>query len=189
MTIDNREIESKWLVKDTDLETVRSALESILNGSITKSIFESSTDIYWIPGFEAKAQFSRLRDGNGIRQLTVKARDKGSNINRLEIDLDCTSPIDKIIAYQEALFGPAAGQVSKRYHVYWTMGNEHTSVSAYTVFVNSKPHPDTIVEIETLSIEGLTAMDEAIITPLQDMGLEVTRAPGSLFEMFVSREV
>ena len=171
-----------------DLETVRKALEEVLEGSIVKSIFGSSADTYWIPPMEAEAQFVRMRERDGIRQITVKARDKGSNINRLEVDVDSTSEVSKITRLLNALFGRSAGQISKTYHVYWPSEHEHTNVCAYSVIRDGTPIEHVIVEIETTSMQRLETMDEQIIPRLRDKGLVVDRAPGSLFEMFIEKK-
>ncbi len=189
MSVRNREIESKWLVKDTDLDTTRHALEDVLGTSITKSIFGSSVDTYWVPDSKAEAQFVRMRERDGIRQITVKSRDKGSNINRLEVDVDSTSEVSKITRLLGALFGKAAGKVSKSYYVYWDSEHEHTNICAYTVLDGDTIYPHTIVELETTTMEKLDEMDKRIIPALRKRGLEVTRAPGSLFEMFVEKSV
>lgn len=185
----NREIESKWLVKDTTLEVVRKELEEILGDTVVKSVLGTSTDTYWIPGPDAEAQFVRLRErDDDVRQITVKARDKDSNINRLEVDVNAISEKTTIKRLLNALFSKAAGTVTKQYRVYWSTPDHRTNVSAYTVLEDVGPYPHTFIECETISIEKLTEMDEQIIPALQARGFKVDRASGSLFELFITKE-
>lgn len=190
MSYRNREIESKWLISGVTLDEVRLALEDVMMDQVQRSIFGSSVDTYWNVPEEAEAQFVRMRERDGIRQVTVKARDRGSNINRLEVDVDSTSDVSKITRLLNALFGKPAGKVGKTYHVYWPGDSEHTTICAYSITHVEPNFNDIVVEIETISESKLRELEETILGGLEiDHEMVVRKAAGSLFELFITKEV
>ena len=186
MSYRNREIETKLVVLDRSLQEVNEVLRGLYEGTATRSIFGSSTDTYWIIQEDhVRADFIRMRERDGIRQITVKGKDRGTNLNRLEIDIDSTSSVASITALLTAAHGPAAGTIGKTYYVYWPEKSEHTTICCYSVQGHDYPH--TIVEVETISQDHMLELETEVVAALRDKGMSVDRAPGSLFEMFITR--
>lgn len=187
MSYRNREIESKWLVHGLTLSEVRDILVEHLGHRITKSIFGSSVDTYWTVEDESvEADFIRMRERDGIRQITVKGRDRGSNLNRLEVDVDSTSEPAKISRLLTAAFGRSAGKVGKTYHVYWLEGeSEHTTICCYSVDGMDPDYKPIVIEVETTSESNLMTLETQVLGELYRREIRVERAPGSLYEMFI----
>ncbi len=119
-----REIEKKWLVVS---RSPYSRLEKrfvewyrkqrlVPPGSI---LFAETIDTYWLtPG---KGDFVRLRSSRGqrmngekssLKEITVKHKDKGSNLDRLEINVE----VDKVLdckALLKTVLGPCLGRIKK----------------------------------------------------------------------------
>src|ERR1043166_7839500 len=93
----NRELEVKLEVGNSSLPSVIHALKYALQYTDATERSGSSVDTYWhIPWLESKSAFFRCRERDGIRQLTLKAEDRGDSTDRIEVDLDCTSPVHRI---------------------------------------------------------------------------------------------
>lgn len=134
------------------------------------------------------ADFARMRERDGIRQLTVKGKDRGTNLDRIEIDIDCTSEPSKIIRFFTALLGKSVGKVGKTYYVYWITKSDHDTVCCYTVRDGENDHPNVFIEVEATSHEKMLDMEKRVIEKFTEMGIVVERAPGSLYEMFVIKK-
>lgn len=192
MSYRNREIESKWIVRNNredlgrnpSLGVANQVLHEALGASVRSKITGRSTDWYWtVPGDSVVADFIRLRDvdGSGKYQITVKGKDKGVNENRLEVDIDTTSSLPKILKLLQSTFGPAAGEVTKEYHVYWPTPSEHLTISCYQV-----EGSDIIyIEVEATSASSLDEWEGLVSSGFEKYHMSMDRAPGSLYEMYI----
>ncbi len=180
----NREIEIKLLV-NCNLEKASSVLLDSFSSTISRSLFGSSMDTYWsLPeGGPQKGQFIRMRERDGIRQITVKGKDRGSNINRIEIDIDSTSDVSTITKLLTAAHGKPAGRIGKTYYVYWLEEeSEHTNVCCY--YVTGDPQ-FTVIEVETTSEYKLLELEAKVLEAFNRRDISIERATGSLFEMYI----
>jgi hypothetical protein len=182
MSKNAREIESKLIVESTSLKQIADILETAFEQDTKKSLYGSSLDHYFlVPDRRARADFFRVRERDGIRQITVKGEDKGNVLDRMEIDIDSTSPIEDILKMAQAMFGPALGRISKTYHVYFI--NKWDTVCCYKV---TEPNYDkVIVEVEASTMEKMLDLERRAVEGLASKGIEVYRAPGSLYNMFI----
>lgn len=186
MSYRNREIESKLIVYDQPLGVVNDVLASLYGQEKTKLLFGSSTDTYWsITDPEVDADFIRMRERDGIRQITVKGKDKGTNLDRLEVDVDSTSEVSKISKLLSSAHGKPAGRIGKTYYVYWLGKSEHTTVCCYSVQPDICEYPHTIVEVETTSRDYMLELETQVIEAFRIKEMKIERAPGSLYEMFI----
>lgn len=186
MSYRNREIESKLLVYNTSLDQVNKILADLFGDRKSRLLFGSSVDTYWtIADQSVDADFIRMRERDGIRQITVKGRDRGTNLDRLEIDVDSTSDVGKITRLLTAAHGPSAGRIGKTYYVYWLTGeSEHTTICCYSVDVEGG-YPHTVVEVETTSTEKMLGLEAQVVAEFRRREYTIERAPGSLYEMFI----
>lgn len=129
------------------------------------------------------ADFIRMRERDGIRQITVKGKDKGTNLDRLEVDVDSTSDVSKITKLLTAAHGKPAGRIGKTYYVYWIGQSEHTTICCYSLSEVDYSH--TIVEVETTSMEKMLELEAQVMDAFRDKQMRIERAPGSLFDMFI----
>lgn len=186
MSYRNREIESKLLVYNTTLEQTNKILSKLYGDVKTKLIFGSSVDTYWtISNPDVDADFIRMRERDGIRQITVKGKDKGTNLDRLEIDIDSTTDVSKITKLLTSAHGKPAGKVGKTYYVYWIGASEYTTVCCYSVDHNGDDYPNTVVEVETTSMEKMLQLESQVLDAFREKDLTIERAPGSLYDMFI----
>lgn len=166
------------------LVQVASYLKILLETEVQETRMGTSRDTYWhAPPDAPRADFLRVRERDGIRQITVKGRDRpaAGNADRLEIDLDCTSPTFRIHRLVRALLGKPAGTVDKTYWVF-ELESEHDTVCAYEV----AGHPESVwVECEAKRTERVDELVEQTTKGLRACGLVVRPAEGSLYEMFV----
>lgn len=146
----------------------------------------SSLDTYWsVPDSKAEADFLRVRERDGIRQITVKGKDRGDNINRIEVDIDSTSEVHKIHRLIRCVLGKPAGIICKQYRV-WELESEYDTVCAYEV-LRPENTLGVIVEVEARTEERMLGLEKAVVNYFEyKWGTKVVRAPGSLFEMFIS---
>lgn len=173
----NREIEKKFVVSKSSMsyEDTIKAIKPLLN-NITKTIEDGSKDFYWKIQRPLKGDFIRLRympDGTG--QLTVKEADRGSNLNRIEIDVD-VDDAEQCYKYQAHIHGEEAGSVFKNYFVMFLDHDEHQTVSIYRVRGDSR----VFVEIEAKTQAKVEELTKLII---KDVGL--TYETRSLCQIFI----
>ena len=102
-----REIEKKFRFKGViDFQDAAIGIESKLlwqNVPYRSIPICTTRDTYWLPPAESSLQFVRVRDSQGtgadgeyksLKELTIKQRDMGSNLNRLEINLAVDSTVN-----------------------------------------------------------------------------------------------
>ncbi len=183
-----REIEIKLLVPGTYTH-VCEELDALLATEKPIIRIGSSLDTYWrVPAeLDAEAQFLRVRERVGIRQITVKGKDRGDNTNRIEVDVDSTSEVHKIHRLVRCVLGKPAGVVQKTYRV-WELESEYDTVCAYEV---TQPVNDVgvIVEVEARTERRMLELEELVVGRISRYGVFPTRAPGSLFELFIVKSV
>lgn len=181
----NREIEVKMLIAG-QFGTICSELDKLLANEKPIIRVGSSLDTYW-PVPDAEAQFLRVRERDGIRQITVKGKDRGDNVNRIEVDIDSTSEVHKIHRLIRCVLGKPAGIIAKTYRV-WELESEYDTVCAYEVH---QPANDlgVVVEVEARTEGRMRELERMVINHFYNvLGGSVRGAPGSLFEMFIEAE-
>lgn len=184
----NREIETKLLAFNTDLDRVNEMLNGMFGTQKTKLLFGSSVDTYWsIDREDVDADFIRMRERDGIRQITVKGKDKGTNLDRLEVDIDSTSDVSKITKLLTSAHGKPIGRIGKIYYVYWL--GTYDTVCCYTVDTVGGTYPHTIIEIECTNTSRMLSLETKVLEEAKRLDIHMERAPGSLYEMFLSTSV
>jgi len=190
MSFKNREIETKYILNGADLNFVCNEFDRLLRTESPVRKWGSSRDHYYqVNDPNVGADFARIRERDGIRQLTVKGKDKGTNDDRIEIDLDSTSPLNKIQAFFTALLGKPLGIVSKSYYVWVMAASEHDTITAYVVDSDENLKNSVILEFEARTMDGVVKLENLVLDSLrQHANITIERAPGSLFEMAVTKE-
>lgn len=184
-----REVETKYIIKGIGLNDVCNELDKLLRTESPVRKWGSSIDTYWTIGGDNRADFARVRERDGIRQLTVKGKDKGTNDNRIEIDLDCTSSTSDIHKWFNAAFGKSAGAVGKSYYVWEMASSEHDTVTAYVVDTDENLKHSVVMEFEARTMAGVTKLENLVLDSLrQSANITVEKAPGSLYEMCITKE-
>lgn len=175
----NREIETKLEIRGRTYESVCLLLNALLADEKPIIRVGSSVDTYWpVHDPNAPAQFLRVRERDGIRQITVKGKDRDTNTNRIEIDIDSTSEVFKIHRLIRTILGKPAGIVCKTYRV-WELESEYDTVCAYEVTTPSYPH--VIVEVEARSEERMQQLLVSVRRALPS----ATETGWSLYEKFI----
>lgn len=183
----NREVEKKFVLKKlqgTGLNKTYQEAASIVRGilkGITRELADGSRDYYW----ESKglnADFVRIRmnpqddeKNTYSGQLTLKHADrKGSNFNRVEIDVEL-GDVGQGRKFLEYLMGEPLGYIHKDYTVFF-LEDDHTTVSVYRVRGDSRVF---------LEIEAKTQAEVDSIA--KDIGstIEIEYEPKSLYQLFM----
>lgn len=186
MSYRNREIESKLITDTDDLTGINRILAEEFGGDKKKMIFGSSTDIYWtVQDPRATADFLRVRERDGCVQVTVKGKDKGNNLNRMEREYITTDPLETVVGVHTAQLGKPAGIVSKTYYVYWL--NKTDTVCCYVI---TEPRRSCVfIEVEASSTDKMLDLETRVYAAMQGQVHVVEgRAPGSLYEMFILKQ-
>jgi adenylate cyclase class IV len=175
----NREVEVKMLaVGVKGLQTMVDRVEKALKTDQTDIIIGNAADLYW-KAAQGPADFVRLRrvsNASNQGQITAKATDKGSNVDRVEIDLQ-TDDFKQAKALMYAVHGEPMAEVTKKYHVYF-LENSDTTVSVYQVRNDDR----VFVEVEARSQRRVK---EIIKMLLADQLTEYMWVQSSIFDMFV----
>lgn len=185
MSHHNREIEIKLEVQ-AGLGEIAELLRRELN--VSRSVFDTSTDTYWNLSSDVRGDFIRMRElSKGITQVTVKGKDKGSNLNRIEVELETRTARSTVKNLIMAAHGKSAGQISKAYHVFWLDGeDEHTNVSCYEI-LGLVPTGITYIEIESTNEIKVLEITAKVQQHLTDCSYHVKEASGSLYEMMIQK--
>jgi hypothetical protein len=182
MGLHDREKEVKLrVVTQAGLVQVAGYLQTLLGDEVEETRMGTSRDTYWPAPPGARADFFRVRERDGIRQVTVKGRDRGDNADRMEVDLDCTSPTFRIHKLARALLGKPAGTIDKTYWVF-ELESEHDTVCVY------ETRGVLFVECEAKSGERVDELVGLVSRGLKRAGLAVELAAGSLYEMYIQGE-
>jgi adenylate cyclase class IV len=175
----NREIEKKFeVLKEPGfhykLENVAQKLRRICSYSISDTVIGTSSDEYWKPKRGMKIDFARLRSfEDGTCQVTVKFADRGSNTNRVEIDMHVKDPKSGR-AFLNQILGPSVRKITKTYFVYF-MGNEDTTISVYKV----PGFKEIYVETEARTVSKMRKM----ISMLDDLPWKLRWEKRNLFQI------
>jgi adenylate cyclase class IV len=185
MSFRNREIEVKLIAYDTTLEAINSLLHDMLGPSVRKKVWGRSTDVYWpVKDPEVVGDFVRTRKfSEDINHLTVKGKDRDSNINRLEVDIETTTPHSKLVRFCRAIGGKETGSIDKEYYVYWPTTDEHENISCYVV--TNQEYPHIFIEVECTDVGRMEEFEYEVLRSCGIRGIRAERAPGSLYEMFI----
>jgi len=179
----NREIELKMLVPGTYTH-ICEELDRILSDEKPQIRTGSSLDTYWtIHDGRAEAQFLRVRERDGIRQITAKGKDRGTNVNRIEVDIDSTSETHRIHRLLRCVLGKPAGVVQKVYKV-WELESEYDTVCAYEV-LEPENKLGMVIEVEARTEERMRELEMLVRGAIPG----VQTAPGSLYELLIAKSV
>lgn len=179
----NREIESKYLLKGADLNWVCHEMDRLLQTKSSHRKWGNSTDAYWTI---TKTKFSRVRERDGIRQITVKSKDQATGLDRVEIDIESTSSVEDIHAYQNEAHGPMSGVVNKSYYVWQVGASEYDTITAYTVPDYDFLKDTVVLEFEARTLTKVEKLEKLALDSLRQRGnITIERAPGSLHEMLI----
>jgi len=177
----NREIEVKLKLSGITYATAVSELTELLREQNPLIRIGSSLDTYWVTAEAPEAQFLRVRERDGIRQITVKGKDRGDNLNRIEVDIDSTSETHRIHRLMRCLLGRPAGIIQKTYQV-WELESEYDTVCVYQL--TQPVQGGLYVEMEARSMERMLELEQLVLRAFP----RAKRAEGSLFEMYVERK-
>lgn len=186
----NREIESKLVIKQkqggpsVNMKNVDKALEKAFEDETENYVEGTSNDTYWKAPSGAPADFGRVREmSSGKCMLTAKGKDKGDNLDRIEVDLDVIGTPLQVTKFMENLLGTPGGTIRKTYGVY-VLENEHTTVSLYRVHGDDR----VFVEVEARTKKRMLQMEDKVKRYLLESGFDSERSEKSLFEMFVAKK-
>lgn len=162
------------------LEETNQRINELLGARVKRKIYGKSADMYWpIHGSNGQGFVRTRKLDDETNCLTVKVKDKGTNINRKEVDITTDDPHSKLVQFCRALAGAPQGSVEKEYYVYWPTENELPNISVYKV---TGDETRTFIEIESESVDELgdwiTRVNEVFF-------YEAHEASGSLYEMYV----
>jgi adenylate cyclase class IV len=176
----NREIELKLVVDNAkSIDEVAKKIEKVFN--YKKTLRGKSKDVYWDPIRGSKADFVRLRNyPESWPQVTVKYTDKGSNFDRVEIDLSVESA-KNATEIMKSLLGKPSGSVTKEYQVYF-LDNKDTNISVYKIEKDSR----IFVEIEARSKKKVLDIKKSLNKYIPELGLSLVEK--SLYELFVNKK-
>lgn len=167
-----REIERKFIVSS---ELNQPDVDYILKREFnpTSEIYGESDDYYYRPSAKGTADFVRLRNHeNGRVEFTVKAKDRKSNFNRLEINVE-GGPASEAKAFCNSAFGVPTEILSKKYSVFIV---QDVIISTYVVGGDNR----VFLEVEGVSETAVNKM----VTRVQ-RSVDLTEEKSSLYELFV----
>lgn len=150
-----------------------------------KVLFGSSADTYWpIRDPNVQADFLRVRERDGCVQVTVKGKDRGSNLNRMEKEYVTTDSLETVIGVHTAALGKPAGIVAKSYYVYWL--NATDTVCCYVLTEPEYDH--VIVEVEARSLTALIKLEARVKQAFVNADMVMEAVGWSLFERFIEKQ-
>lgn len=176
----NREKERKFLVSSNVSYDQAITLVKEVFPHCERIIDDCSRDYYWNLVEGLKGDFIRLRMmPDGSAQLTVKHADKGSNTNRVEVDVGIPlDQVDQVKAFLEYVHGPISGSVMKDYFVFFLAADDHTTVSIYQVIGDKR----LFVEVEAKTIKKI----DELVTQIEEK-VSITPIKESLYQLFIRR--
>lgn len=184
----NREIEVKILlpVKGNLYEDCVKEIRRIFGGESDETVRSRSSDLYWkgrdAQSFVRLRRMSSVKDDRGV--ITYKSQDRGCNFDRIEID--APTSYRQAHAFMMQAFGPALGEVEKRYDVF-LMGerDEHDEADASVSVYQITGSPEIFVEIEARSKKKVEELVRKLATQGPWTGLVAVTT--SLYAMFVQK--
>lgn len=178
-----RELERKFRVVSYRMATATLLEHYMARGLSADSVLTADTiDDYWqVPG---NADFVRVRNSWGetatgkrrvLKEITVKKKDKGSNFDRLELNLHIEEvQVARLVC--KLICGKRKARIEKREMVFFLPDTTVVSVC--------RIGKDCFLEVESAS-EALVAKR---VRELGGLGLELQSEPRSLFEIYVASE-
>lgn len=152
---------------------------------MNRMMYGQSSDTYWkISDSKSKADFLRIRMRDRDIEMTIKGKDKGTNTDRLEIDLLCTGSYKDTHKFASALYGESIGSITKNYYVFFL--NFTDTISCYEL--TQPEYGKIFVEVEASSKNKMLELEAQVREAFVREGLRIEQAPGSLYEMFLVNE-
>lgn len=184
----NRELEVKLSVNLDSGAPAYSSACSFVEG-VVKGIYPNynteddlvignATDIYWNAPRSGIGDFVRLRKTSKGAQITLKATDRGNNVDRVEIDLE-VDDYKQAKSLMLALHGEPKATVTKKYNVYF-LENDHTNVSVYQVKGDNR----LFIEVEATSKKRLKEIIKGLLGAA-DKEWRWSWVQSSIYDMFV----
>lgn len=184
----NREIERKYLVDERwSLETLGHLVDSSLDldgHEYVKIASCHTVDTYYAPPAASQIQFIRTRDSMGnmrdgefriLKEVTIKQKDRGSNLNRLEINVQVGSVEAMKQVLELTLATARLGEIRKSEQVWFVKDAGHEVVIS-TCHIGK----DLYIEVEGPSEELVTKYSEEF-----EQLIRLRRESRSLFEIYI----
>ncbi|NBP13540.1 hypothetical protein EBU95_03960 [bacterium] len=179
MGYNNREIEVKMLVKGCkSLKRVEKLCLGLFKP--INVITDQRTDYYWAApatDFVRVRQMEKNKNGHG--QMTVKKTDRGSNFDRLEIDLDIFN-VNQAVRLKTAEYGKKPKKLKKKYTILF-LDRLDTNISVYQIDKDKR----IFVEVESRNARKVNKLVKILQNRLP-FPLEVIRK--SLYDIFILRK-
>lgn len=177
MGYENRELEVKLQLHCTSFDTAERTLDTVLSGLWNTKLSGKSKDIYYKTYNNEKVDFLRIRflPENNSGEITVKYSDKGTNTDRVEIDLAVSDPQQATVLFTQ-LMGEPAGSITKQYSVYFLPNG--ATISLYRVLGDSR----LFVEVEA---REQLELDRLVSNLIEDCLYDMTKINKSLFDLFI----
>lgn len=187
MGFKNREVEFKMQVTGSSKPAAEMYRQMRRRLSPNRILVGSSIDVYWsLKPFQKKEPFVKgdfvrvrcMEDGTG--QITVKEQDRGTYVDRVEIDVGTKSPKEacELLAH---MFGNPLGHIFKTYYVFF-MEDDHTTVSLYEVHDDGR----IFVEVEAKNLRRANQLLKEVLDVVEAELVPVNR---SLYELVLSKAV
>jgi CYTH domain-containing protein len=170
-----REIEKKYVLSGLRSQgAADKLLRRTLPHLIESEVAGLSLDKFYAHPTSSNAFIrTRILD-NGTAELTVKAKDKGDNVDRLEVN--CLAMKQReAVAFAEAALGKPLFELTKSYTVFFLPNN--ANVSTYIVSGDER----LFLEIEAPTLKQV---DDLAQTLSSVVGFVMEQEPRSLFEIF-----
>jgi hypothetical protein len=179
-----REKEIKLLVttKDMSYDRVRSLLMEypLHRRQVITSKSVTSTDYYYIIN-NTTADFLRIRASgeNGKVEATIKHKDKGNNLNRLEINTSFYNNLDDVLCFYKHLFSkPFDKELTKTYDV--VIGNDVVFCSCIIIGTSN-----IYIEVESGNEKDVLREMTKLCKYLSDNGISTVREERSFYEIYI----
>lgn len=163
---------------DQTVAAIKKVFDDGVHSAVTSTVEDASRDFYWKTQGKLNGDFLRVRyNPDGTGQLTVKEADRGSNFNRVEIDVEVVSA-EQCYKYQSHVHGPETGSVFKTYFVYILENDEHKTISIYKV--RGDEDKRVFVEIEARTQAEVEALERKIRAEVP-----IDYEPRNLYQIFI----
>jgi len=187
MGYQNREKEMKFIVEGAiSIKEVDDILYEIYKNKNIERVEGNSKDVYWHPVSESSCDFTRVRypsSSKDLPQLTVKKKDKGYILDRIEIDLDVCNA-DNAVKLVNMVIGKPAGDITKTYSVLF-LNKKEENVSVYKV--DGCDH--IFLEIEARSSDKVRSFEKQLKKGLENHNFNLKRVYHSLYELIIKNKI
>jgi len=179
----NREVEIKLQVMSGhSLVQVRDLVEKYVVAKFPNYdeeddfIVGDASDLYWHAPVGSIGDFVRLRQKTGgSGQVTMKAKDRGNQTDRVEIDVEVEYSQGK--ALMLGLFNEPIQKVRKRYYVF-RLGDEHTTISVYKIRSDER----IFIEVEAITTREVFTISDQLANYT---ALNLSVVQNSIYDIFV----